>query len=111
MKPTICSVNSGLQIRVGTSEIIEILAVPPKVSAVRIAVSFILRTRSSLESLSFVRIVPSRTAVSGMILAAVPAWNLPTVIRQALEGSVSRAITDCSAKYTWAAILIGSTEF
>lgn len=35
---------------------------------------------------------------AGMILAAVPAWNLPTVIRQALEGSASRAITDCRAR-------------
>lgn len=39
-----------------------------------------------------VRIVPSSTAVSGIMLPTVPAWNLPTVNTQECVGSLSLAI-------------------
>ncbi len=61
------------QISGGTSESISMLAVPPYTAAVRSATSFILRTSSSRACFSLVRIVPSNTAVWGMMLAAVPA--------------------------------------
>lgn len=73
-------------------------AVAPYAAAVASATSLMRRTMSSRASLSFARMVPSSTAVSGMMLAAVPASNLPTVITVAAVGSTSRAMMASSAR-------------
>ena len=90
--------SSGSQTRGGTSERDVTSAVAPYAAAVAQATSLMRRTRVARASLSFARMVPSRTAVSGMMLAAVPASNLPTVMTAAAVGSISRAMMASSAR-------------
>ena len=60
-------------------------------------------------SFDTLRIVPSIITLSGIILGASPPENLPIVRTAGSAGAISLLIISCSDRYTWAAILIGST--
>ena len=81
-----------------TSESVRISTVALYTAAVRSAVSRMRRTSSARAFLSFVRMVPRSTAVSGMMFAAVPAINCPIVKTHVFVGSLSRAMSSCKAR-------------
>ena len=49
----------------------------------------------ALSSRSKVRMVPSSTASSGMMLGACPPWNRPTVTTAGFFAEISRAVSSC----------------
>ncbi len=72
-------------------------ALAPNMAAVDTAISLTLAAVSSFVVMLKVLMLPSSSAFSAIILAAVPQWNLPTPTTTVSKGDALLATTDCNA--------------
>ena len=93
----------------GTSLMTSIWASQRYVAATPRTSSPMRSTRSRMSAGSNTRMVPASTQVSGMTLAAAPAWKEPMVSATSFMALTSRAMSSCSARCTCTPAVMGST--
>ena len=94
-QPATCSIRAGSFTSGGAEAISSTWALPRKAAAVFSAMAWIRSMIRAVSSRSKVRIVPSSTASSGMMLGACPPWNRPTVTTAGFFAEISRAVSSC----------------